>query len=628
MVCLLFFAILEVAFWVAGTPTLLETEDPFRGFSKLVSAFEREGDVYRTRRAIADSTINDQNFQVEKSQNGLRIFCLGGSSSYGFPWNAQAAFGGVLADLLAESHPELSVEIVNASGLSYAMHRVNIVADELLAYDPDIFIVYSGHNEFVEPAFFEALKSRGGTRTRLAYALAHSRVYAGMHRLFVRDRDTQQSAADMFDAHVRRDQSRVYVPEEKEAVVTEFRARLERLVRRAMGSGVRVLLATVPCNQSEWHPEASATGTTLNAADIERWRELIRTGRQELNQGEFKAAAANFESAVGIAPGHAESRFLLAEAYRGLKQWDQAREQYGHACDLDASPARRVSAINEAIRSVAQQQGALLVDVDEIFEDRSENGLVGFNLIEDYVHPTREGHELIAWHLWDAIEQAGWMNGKGQATRAVYDRVLAERNSRPTTGPSATWVQNQGILFWKQGNIEAAIQKFRQAVELEPEYAGVMVNLGTLLSTEGRHTEALPVLRRALEIDARDAGGHQALASALYGVGDVEEAEKHFNEALRLQPQSAKIHGAYGNMLQSLDRLDQAETRYREALRYEPDHARALNGLAIVLIRKGEPEKALPHLQKALATNPEDEIARTNLETLKEQLEASAIDDK
>ena len=620
MVCLLFFAPLEVAFWAAGMPTLLETEDPFRGFSTLVSAFEREGDVCRTRRAIADSTINDQNFQIEKPQNGLRIFCLGGSSSYGFPWNAQAAFGGVLADLLAESHLELSVEVVNASGISYGMHRVNIVADELLAYDPDIFIVYSGHNEFVEPAFFDALKGRGGTRTRLAYVLAHSRVYSGMHRLFVGDRDTRKSVADMFDADVRRDQSRIYTPKEKEEIVAEFRAQLERLVRRAKGSGVRVLLATVPCNQSEWRPEASVTGTAMTATDIERWREFIHTGRQELNLGDFKAAASNFELAVGIARGHSESHFLLAEAYKGLKQWDQAREQYGLACDFDASPARRVSEINDAIRSVAQQEGALLADIDKIFEDRSEHGLVGFNLIEDYVHPTLDGHKLIAWHLWDAIEQAGWINGEGQAAKAVYDRVLAERKSSPTTRPSATWVQNQGILFWKQGNTEAAIQKFRQAVELEPDYAGVMVNLGTLLNKVGRHAEALPILRRALEIDPRDAGGHQALASALYGVGYVEEPEQHFNEALRLQPQSAKIHSAYGNMLQSLSHLDQAETRYREALRYEPDHAGALNGLAVVLIRKGEPKKALPCLQKAFATNPEDEIARRNLETLRKQL--------
>ena len=53
---------------------------------------------------------------------------------------------------MAEAHPARKIEAINASGVSYAMHRLNIVADELLRYEPDVFIVYSGHNEFVEPA--------------------------------------------------------------------------------------------------------------------------------------------------------------------------------------------------------------------------------------------------------------------------------------------------------------------------------------------------------------------------------------------------------------------------------------------------------------------------------------------
>ncbi len=625
-VCLIVFTIFEIGFWAAGMPRLLETEDPFKGFSNLVSAFEREGDVYRTRRAIADSTINDQSFRVEKPQNGVRIFCLGGSSSYGFPWNAEAAFGGVLADALTASHPKLSVEVVNASGLSYAMHRVNIVADELLAYEPDIFIVYSGHNEFVEPALFEALKEQGSTRTRLEYMLAHSRVYAGMHKLITSQRVTNQGTTAIFDAHVRRDQSRVYLPVEKKAIVAEFHARLERLVGRAKDSGVRVLLATVPCNQSEWRPEKSATGAAVSAADIERWRRFTRSGRESLNQREFDAAASEFEQAIRIAPDHAESHFLLARAYEGLEQWELAREQYRLACDLDVSPARRVSAINEAIRSIGQKQDVLVVDLDAIFEEHSENGLVGFNLIEDYVHPTPEGHELIAWHLWDAMEQAGWLNGKGRAIRNVFDRVIAERNSKPMSKPSATWVQNQGILFWKQGNTQAAIQKFREAVELAPEYAGVMVNLASLLNNVGQYEEALTTIRRALEIDPNHPGGHSALAASLARAGNVPEAETHFKEALRLQPQSAEIHCAYANMLQGIERIEEAETRYREALRLEPDYTDAHNGLAIALIRKGEPEKALPHLQEALAIDPENEIARRNLTTLMEQLAAQAVD--
>ena len=161
-------------------PTLIEQEDPFLGFSGMVKVFQREGPIYRTQPATRGMTFNDQSFLAEKPANGLRIFCLGGSSSFGFPWGAEAAFTSIVGEALAATHPERQVEAVNASGVSYAMHRLNIVADELLAYKPDVFLVYSGHNEFIEPAFFDALKHRSTLRTRLEYALSYSRVYSGM----------------------------------------------------------------------------------------------------------------------------------------------------------------------------------------------------------------------------------------------------------------------------------------------------------------------------------------------------------------------------------------------------------------------------------------------------------------
>ena len=120
------FALLEGVLWLAGVPTQLEREDPFRGFSGLVTVFERQGDVHRTRPANTVHTFNDQSFLAEKPGNGLRIFTLGGSSAFGFPWGAEAAFTRLVGDTLAAAHPERHIEAVNASGTSYAMHRLNL----------------------------------------------------------------------------------------------------------------------------------------------------------------------------------------------------------------------------------------------------------------------------------------------------------------------------------------------------------------------------------------------------------------------------------------------------------------------------------------------------------------------
>ena len=80
---LAFFVALELVLWAVGVETVIEREDPFRGFSGLVKVFERDGDRYRTRPVEGYVVFNNQSFAAQKpplipfrrrlSQNGCRI---------------------------------------------------------------------------------------------------------------------------------------------------------------------------------------------------------------------------------------------------------------------------------------------------------------------------------------------------------------------------------------------------------------------------------------------------------------------------------------------------------------------------------------------------------------------------
>ena len=608
VVLVAFFALAELVLWLMGVATLIEREDPFRGFSGIVTVFERDDDVFRTRPAAVKHTFNDQSFLVEKPDGGIRVFCLGGSSSYGFPWGAEAAFTSILGELLAASHPELHVEAVNVSGLSYAMHRLNIVADELLAYEPDVFIVYSGHNEFIEPAFFEALKHRSAVRTRLEYLLSHSRVYSGMRAAFEHLTEEKPSAGCDFGMPVQRDETRVFSRQEKEAIVAEYRWRLERLVRRAQEQGIKVVLATVPANLRQWRPQASTGLSALTNDDSQKWSELVASAKRRLDAGDFEAATADLQQAARLAPDHAETQFLLGQAHEKLGRFDEARTAYQRACDADASPIRRVSGVNEAVREVARQRDTLLVDVDRIFERRSEHGLVGFNLIEDYVHPTRAGHELITWHLWDAMERAGWFGSKTAANRELFDQVVAERHRRPVK-KNAVWFYNQGVVLQNQGHAQAAIEKYREALAIMPDHEGAMHNLGALLSDTGQDAEAVGLLERLVELNPNGGEAHYSLGNALQNLGRLEEAVTHYQEALRLRPEFPDVHNNWGIALHKLGRFEEAVTHYQEALRLRPDGPDAHNNLGIALQRLGRLEEAMTHFQEALRLRPDDAAA-------------------
>ena len=46
------------------------------------------------------------------------------------------------------------MEIINTGGISYASYRVARLMEELLAYQPDVFVIYTGHNEFLEKRIY------------------------------------------------------------------------------------------------------------------------------------------------------------------------------------------------------------------------------------------------------------------------------------------------------------------------------------------------------------------------------------------------------------------------------------------------------------------------------------------
>ena len=94
--------------------------------------------------------FNTQTFTQTKPAGTFRIFCVGGSTTYGRPYDDTTSFAGWLRAFLPEADDSRRFEVVNAGGISYASYRVATLMEELIRYEPDLFVIYSGQNEFLE----------------------------------------------------------------------------------------------------------------------------------------------------------------------------------------------------------------------------------------------------------------------------------------------------------------------------------------------------------------------------------------------------------------------------------------------------------------------------------------------
>lgn len=669
-----FFSVLEVALWAAGVEPLLSQRDPFEGFSRRVRVFEPDPSraVYRTPPRAVRHSFNYQEFSARKPPNGFRVFTLGGSSAYGFPWGARVAFTRILGEALQADFPDRKVEAINAAGMSYGSHRLRILAHEVLDYEPDVLIVFEGHNEFVEQRFYREVLERPRRLDALRGALYRWRVYSAAVRLYERGlaaagrggRGTRtagaaegRTAAELLGLDVERQYATAVTDPEKEEARARFEANLRAIVEEAERSGVRVVLCTVPSNLSDWAPNESFFGPEVGLEARQQVSALLARAREALEGERAAEAAAALEAARGLAPGHAEVHFRLGQAYERLGRFEEARAAFRRARDSDGKPSRALSSFNDTIRRLADATGAILVDVERAFERASANGLVGFELIEDYVHPKPEAHRKIALELWKAFLEHGLVGGRKLPADPVrFWAAVGHASEEPeaaSAGEAATpaLLFNLGVVLENQGHFERAMEEYRACLDRDPTYTAARYNLGRLLHRQGRFLEAAEEHRRVLETDPGFVLARIGLGEALRRLGRIADAVETFREAVRLDPAAALAWDGLAGSLGQLGRYAEAETAFRraveldpksasyranlgfallfqkklgeaeavlrEALSIAPDDVQARNGLAAVLLERGSLDEAERLFRDTIRLKPEDSFARSGLQEIR-----------
>ena len=89
-------------------------------------------------------------------------------------------------------------------------------------------------------------------------------------------------------------------------------------------------------------------------------------------------------------------------------------------------------------------------------------------------------------------------------------------------------------------NFSDAEAEFRRALELAPQDAVIISNLGAMMSTLGRLDEAVALGERAIELEPLRGGSHANLSLVLIALGRYDEAEAAMRRAIELQPQAAQ----------------------------------------------------------------------------------------
>ncbi|MCF8724438.1 lysophospholipase L1-like esterase [Nitrospina gracilis] len=346
----------------------------------------------------------DTEFSRKKQPGVYRIFMVGASTTRGFPYtDRRISYSGLLQGILNDVLPGRRVEVINAGYDALSSFGVLDLTSQLMDYEPDLLIVYSGHNEFIGHFGVNSAVNYGQNREviRLATFLFHSRVYLALERasLWLKSRDrekaTRESQVNLFRAMLSRENMVWDEPLHAEAE-RNYKANLKDLVQKANKRGIQVLLLTLVSNLRDFSPIRSGFSETISAGSRTLILESAKRGRDALKEEQYEKALKHFQAAHQQDEQYAEAHYGIARAYDQLNQMDKARFHYLQAREHDRLHLRACLRFHQIVKDVGAEEGGMVLDLAPRFERVSAKGLPGEGLFLEHVHPNINGHMVIA----------------------------------------------------------------------------------------------------------------------------------------------------------------------------------------------------------------------------------------
>lgn len=163
-----------------------------------------------------------------------------------------------------------------------------------------------------------------------------------------------------------------------------------------------------------------------------------------------------------------------------------------------------------------------------------------------------------------------------------------------------------------------AVEKLREALDLEPTMEDGYESLGVVLSKRGELDEAISLMKQLAALNPDSVMAHTNL-SVFYlekGLKEEAEEEKAISMSIRMRlavrEASAKKEEEQKNA-QTLEETNQRLAMFQQVLAIDADDLLANYGVGSCHVNLGEFAKAVPFLEKAIAVKPTHTVAYISL---------------
>jgi len=306
-------------------------------------------------------------------------------------------------------------------------------------------------------------------------------------------------------------------------------------------------------------------------------------GQRALAEGRLQDAEKAYEKLRELQPKVAEVHANLGLIYFQEGRFDQAVQALRYALKLKPGLTKPDSLLAISLSELGRYNDAL-PGLDTCFRratDPEIKRMCGLQLLRVYSGLRRDRKAvdtaLELNQLYSDDPEVLYHTGKIYGNYAFLAmQKLAQ------VAPKSVWrYQTLAEAHESQGAYDAAISEYQQVLALDPHRSGIHYRIGRTL------------LARSLQTTSSS---------------DLAEALKAFQKELEIDPSNASAAYEIAEAHRNAGQLEEAQTFFEQALKYYPDFEQAQLGLGAVLTSLQKPAEALPHLQKAIRLNSQNEV--------------------
>ena len=278
---------------------------------------------------------------------------------------------------------------------------------------------------------------------------------------------------------------------------------------------------------------------------------LYNLASVEMNEGDFKAAAALYREALAKTPEDALTHTALAAALDASGEWQLAKTEYERALTNDPKNANARFDLGE-LESKHENYSAAEAQFRELLvanpKDAGAHAALGAVLAQtqqvQQAQSELETALTLDPHNFNALYNLASLEaGRGKLSEAAD---LLQQGLRQRDDAEAH--QLLAVVYAQMGKLHEALSEFQAWERLRPAEAAPYLAVAKVYEALGDMTSAIREQQAALAIDPANSGDWNDLGVLHVHAGDKTAARQDFEHALKLDPQNQAAKANLGHL--------------------------------------------------------------------------------